>query len=102
MRSVTIETHGLKLGLLAAGNTARPGLLLLHGWPQSSRAYDLVIDELGQDHFVLAADLPAIGMSQGLPPSAEKTVLADVVLAGAERAGARSLVVAGFVLSTAP
>lgn len=96
MRSLTIETHGLKLGLLTAGNAARPGLLLLHGWPQSSQVYDLVIDELGQDHFVLAVDLPAIGMSQGLPPSAEKTVLAGIVLAGAERAGARSLVVAGF------
>lgn len=96
MRPVTIGTHGLKLGLLTAGNAARPGLLLLHGWPQSSQAYDLVIDELGKDHYVLAVDLPAIGMSQGLPPSAEKAVLADVVLAGAERAGARSLVVAGF------
>lgn len=96
MRPVTIETHGLKLGLLMAGSVARPGLLLLHGWPQSSRAYDLVIDELGHDHFVLAVDLPAIGMSQGLPPTAEKTVLADIVLAGAERTGARSLVVAGF------
>jgi pimeloyl-ACP methyl ester carboxylesterase len=96
MHSSTIETHGLRLGFLAAGGPARPGLLLLHGWPQSSRVYDLVIDELGQDHFVLAVDLPAIGMSRGLPPSAEKTVLADIVLAGAERAGARSLVVAGF------
>lgn len=96
MRSLTIATHGLKLGVLTAGNAARPGLLLLHGWPQSSQAYDLVIDELGQDHFVLAVDLPAIGLSQGLPPSAEKTALANIVLAGAERAGARSLVVAGF------
>jgi pimeloyl-ACP methyl ester carboxylesterase len=96
MHSLTIGTHGLKLGLLTAGNAARPGLLLLHGWPQSSRVYDLVIDELALDHFVLAVDLPAIGLSQGLPPSAEKTVLADIVLAGAERAGARSLVVAGF------
>jgi pimeloyl-ACP methyl ester carboxylesterase len=96
MRSLTIATHGLKLGVLTAGNAARPGLLLLHGWPQSSQVYDRVIDELGQDHFVLAVDLPAIGQSQGLPPSAEKTALANIVLAGAERAGARSLVVAGF------
>lgn len=96
MRPVTIQTHGLTLGALTAGSAARPGLVLLHGWPQSSRAYDLVIDELGEDHFVLAVDLPAIGMSQGLPPSAEKAVLADIVLAGAERAGACSPVVAGF------
>ena len=91
-----IEHEGLTLGALHAGDASRPALLLLHGWPQSSRVYDRVIDDLAQDHFVLAFDLPGIGESRGAPPSSEKTALAGLLLGAAEGAGARSPVVVGF------
>ena len=96
MRNTFIECRGLRVGALLAGNPADPALLLLHGWPHSKEAYDQVIDDLSQHHFVLALDLPGIGDSRGTPRSAEKVVLADVLLAAAEHAGARSLVIAGF------
>ena len=96
MRADTVEYKGLTLGLLAAGDPAQPAIVLLHGWPHSKELYAPVLGALAADHFVLAFDLPAIGDSRGMPPSAEKTVLADIVIGAAERAGARSMVVAGL------
>jgi pimeloyl-ACP methyl ester carboxylesterase len=96
MRTATIEHEGLTFGLLAAGDPARPAILLLHGWPQCKEVYAPVMDALASGHFVLAFDLPEIGDSRGAPRSAEKTALAESLIGAAERAGARSLVVAGF------
>jgi pimeloyl-ACP methyl ester carboxylesterase len=86
----------LSLGVLSAGAASQPGLVLLHGWPHNSRLYDGVIDALAESHRVLALDLPAVGASRGNPPSAEKTVLANIVLGAAERAGMKSIVIAGI------
>src|SRR3954465_14059979 len=96
MHMKTIEYDGLTLGLLAAGNPTKTGLVLLHGWPQSKEVYDQVIDDLASDHFVLAFDLPAIGDSHGMPPSADKQTLAGILIGAAERAGAQSIVIVGF------
>jgi pimeloyl-ACP methyl ester carboxylesterase len=96
MRTQTIEHEGLALGMLAAGDQTKPAIVLLHGWPQCKEVYGSVMEELASGHFVLAFDLPEIGDSRGAPRSAEKTALADIVIGAAERAGARSLVVAGF------
>jgi len=96
MRTQTIEHEGLALGTLTAGDRARPAIVLLHGWPQCKEVYGPVMEAFASDHFVLAFDLPEIGDSRGPPRSAEKTVLADIIVGAAERAGARSLVVAGF------
>ena len=96
MHTEIVETSNLKLGVLSAGNSARPPLVLLHGWPQSKEVYDTVIDTLAEEHFVLAFDLPEIGDSCGAPRSAEKKDLADIVLDAAKRRGASLPVVAGF------
>jgi pimeloyl-ACP methyl ester carboxylesterase len=96
MQNEIIEYGGLQLGTLTAGDSAKPCLVLLHGWPQSKEVYDQVLDALAIDHFVLAFDLPGIGASRGAPRSAEKLGLADVILGASEKAGARSIVIAGF------
>lgn len=96
MRSQLIDHGALQLGVLTAGDPSKPGLILLHGWPQSKEVYELMVDELALEHFVLAFDLPAVGASRGAPRSAEKTELADIVLGAAEGLGARSIVIAGF------
>jgi len=91
MPTATLEHKGLSLGLLAAGDPAKPALVLLHGWPHSKELYSPVMDALaGAGHFVLAFDLPAVGDSRGEPPSAEKTVLADILVSAVEAAGARN------------
>lgn len=96
MRKETIEYNELTLGVLVAGDPSKPSLVLLHGWPHSKEVYDQVIDDLAPDYYVLAFDLPAIGDSCGAPNSADKKTLADILLGAAERAGAQSIVVAGF------
>ena len=96
MQKHLVEHDGLRLGFISAGNPAKPALLLLHGWPHSKEAWDVVIDDLASDFFALAFDLPGVGDSVGAPPSAEKKELANILLGAAERAGARSIVIAGF------
>jgi len=92
----TVRVGELELAFRTAGDSAKPTLLLLHGWPHSSALYAGVIDELGRDQHVIAFDLPAVGASRGAPPSSEKHVLADILLSGAEALGGQSIVVAGL------
>jgi pimeloyl-ACP methyl ester carboxylesterase len=96
MRTEVVESDGLRLGLLSAGDPSHPSLVLLHGWPQSKEVYDSVVDGLAAEHFVLAFDLPEIGDSRGAAPSAEKRDLAHVVIEAAQRRGARCPVITGF------
>jgi pimeloyl-ACP methyl ester carboxylesterase len=96
MRREIIEYEGLKLAALVAGDRASPALVLLHGWPHSKEVWDRIIAPLAEHHYVLAFDLPDIGESIGAPSSAEKRDLAELMLGAAERAGARSIVIAGF------
>ena len=96
MAMLYAEVDNLKIAARTAGDSSKPALVLLHGWPQSSRAFDNVLPELGNDHFVLAFDLPGIGASQGAPPSAEKTVLAGLLLDAAEKLGAQDILFAGY------
>ena len=100
MRKLELPVAGfdtqMTLSARTAGDKSKPGLVLLHGWPHSSRVYDDVIPDLGQDNFVLAFDLPAVGDSHGAPPSAEKSVLADILLTAAESTGAKDILVVGF------
>jgi pimeloyl-ACP methyl ester carboxylesterase len=96
MHTEVVEVEGLSLGLLSAGDPSKPSLVLLHGWPQSKEVYDGVIDDLANDHFVLAFDLPEVGDSRGAPPSAQKKDLAQIVIEAAQRRGAALPVMAGF------
>jgi pimeloyl-ACP methyl ester carboxylesterase len=96
MRKTRIACGDTHLAVRSAGEPAKPALILLHGWPHSGLLYEQVIDRLGEDSFVLAFDLPEIGDSRGRPRSAEKAVLADLVLSAAEKAGAKSVIVAGL------
>ncbi len=96
MRQQQISVGQVELAASAAGDPARPAILLLHGWPLSRSLYDPVVDRIGEQFHVLAVDLPAIGESRGSPPSADKSSLADLLITAAERSGAHSIVVAGI------
>jgi pimeloyl-ACP methyl ester carboxylesterase len=93
-RKLTVDN--LILGFRQAGNPLHPCLVLLHGWPQTSFAWQGVLDDLGVDQYVLAFDLPGVGDSFGMPRSAEKTVIADILITAAERAGGKDIIVAGY------
>jgi pimeloyl-ACP methyl ester carboxylesterase len=96
MLSRAVDVGELTLAYRAAGDRANPALVLLHGWPHSSAIYEGVLEKLGASFRVLAFDLPAVGGSRGMPRSAEKIHLADVILTAAEKVGARSILIAGF------
>ncbi|MER9655612.1 alpha/beta hydrolase [Mesorhizobium sp. M0152] len=90
-----IETEGLSIAIREAGPVEAPAFLLLHGWPQSSYAFEQVIGRLARDHHVVAPDLPAIGDSQGVPRASDKRTLARLMRGVAEACGLRQLVAAG-------
>ncbi|WP_027143370.1 alpha/beta hydrolase [Mesorhizobium sp. WSM3626] len=95
MQTSTIEIEGLSLTLREAGPAGAPAFLLLHGWPQSSYAFERVIGRLAADYRVVAPDLPCIGGSQGLPGAGDKRTLARLMRGVAETCGLRQLVAAG-------
>ena len=96
MRIATGSSGMLDLSVLVAGEPQMPCLVLLHGWPHSSKIYEGVMDELGEDFFTLAFDLPDTGASRGAPSSAEKTVIAEILLDAAEKLGGHSIIIAGL------
>jgi pimeloyl-ACP methyl ester carboxylesterase len=92
---INVKVAGQELSALTAGATDCPAIVLLHGWPLCSAIWRPVIEELAEDHFVLAFDLPGTGQSAGSSMPSLKTEIADIVLSGAEAAGARDIIVAG-------
>ncbi|MBZ9863880.1 alpha/beta hydrolase [Mesorhizobium sp. CA15] len=58
---------GTELSFLTAGEPSKPALLLLHGFPSSSRTFRHVIPALSKVAYVVAPDMPGFGMSDALP-----------------------------------
>lgn len=69
--------------------------MLLHGWPQSGRAFAGVIDELNDEFYLVAPDLPGIGGSQSAPASGTKRDLARRISRLIEATNIRSPILAG-------
>ncbi|CDX43489.1 Alpha/beta hydrolase fold protein [Mesorhizobium plurifarium] len=95
MRTRAVEVEGLTIAIREAGPFDAPGLLLLHGWPQSSYAFEAVIDRLAENQRVVAPDLPGVGDSQGAPGTGEKTDLARLIKGLIGACGLRQVIVAG-------
>lgn len=77
-----IKVDGLNLFYREAGPADAPTLLLLHGFPSSSRQYVKLMEALADRYHLLAPDYPGFGLSDA--PAAEDFVysfdrLADVV-----------------------
>lgn len=58
---------GTELSFITAGDTAKPAVLLLHGFPSSARMFREVVPELAKVAHVIAPDLPGFGESGVLP-----------------------------------
>ncbi|MBZ9759630.1 alpha/beta hydrolase [Mesorhizobium sp. CA8] len=67
MRSRIELASGTELSFLTAGEPSKPALLLLHGFPSSSRTFRNVIPALSKVAYVVAPDMPGFGMSDALP-----------------------------------
>jgi len=70
VRFKTADVDGLKLFYREAGDTARPTVLLLHGFPSASHMFRDLIPELADKYHVVAPDLPGFGQTE--QPSRDK------------------------------
>ena len=60
-RSETID--GIKIAYREAGDPSRPTILLLHGFPTSSRMFRNLIPALAKKYHAIAPDYPGFGAS---------------------------------------
>jgi pimeloyl-ACP methyl ester carboxylesterase len=70
-----VPTNGTRLSV-AVGGTG-PTLVLLHGWPQTGRAWRRVLPALARDHTVVVPDLRGTGASERPDSGYAKTDQAD-------------------------
>lgn len=54
---------GLEIFFREAGDTAKPAIVLLHGFPSSSHMYREVLRELADSYYLIAPDYPGFGNS---------------------------------------
>ncbi|MFD4638039.1 alpha/beta fold hydrolase [Lentzea sp. NPDC058436] len=73
-----VEVDGLKVFVREAGDQARPTVLLLPGYPSSTRHYVRLIDRLASTWHVVAIDYPGFGSSDPLPGEPTFDRLAEV------------------------
>lgn len=78
----TVNIRGLNIFYREAGPANAPAILLLHGFPSSSRMFDTLIPLLADRYHVIAPDYPGFGNSDA--PSPDKFTytfdsIADVV-----------------------
>ena len=65
----TAKVDGVNVFYREAGPKDAPTLLLLHGFPSSSRMFDTLIPLLADRYHVVAPDYPGFGLSDALPPA---------------------------------
>jgi pimeloyl-ACP methyl ester carboxylesterase len=63
VRYQTAEVDGLKIFYREAGPADAPVILLLHGFPSSSRMFDSALPVLGRRYHLVAPDYPGFGHS---------------------------------------
>jgi pimeloyl-ACP methyl ester carboxylesterase len=65
-RTTTVD--GLKIFYREAGPADAPVILLLHGFPSSSRMFDSLLPALGRRYHLIAPDYPGFGQSEAPDP----------------------------------
>jgi pimeloyl-ACP methyl ester carboxylesterase len=81
-RSISVD--GLKIFYREAGPVDAPTLLLLHGFPSSSRMFDTLMPLLAQHYHLVAPDYPGFGHSDA-PAPAEFTYTFDHIASVIDR-----------------
>ena len=64
----TVSVQGLNIFYREAGPSKAPAILLLHGFPSSSRMFDTLMPLLADRYRLIAPDYPGFGNSQAPPP----------------------------------
>lgn len=76
----TLEVNGLNIAYREAGNTNKPTIVLLHGYPSSSHQYRKVLNQLADEYHLIAPDYPGYGNSD-FPSPAEYEYTFDNIAA---------------------
>ncbi len=63
-----IDINGIKIFYREAGPASAPTIVLLHGFPSSSREFDNLIPLLADQYHLVAPDYPGFGHSDAPPP----------------------------------
>jgi alpha-beta hydrolase superfamily lysophospholipase len=66
----TVKVDGLSIFYREAGRSDAPTILLLHGFPSSSRMYEPLFSRLSSQYHLIAPDYPGFGHSDA--PSAKE------------------------------
>jgi pimeloyl-ACP methyl ester carboxylesterase len=66
----TVEVEGVRIFYREAGQHDAPTILLLHGFPSSSRMYDTLMPLLADRYHLVAPDYPGFGHSDAPSPDA--------------------------------
>lgn len=69
VRYESIDVDGLRIFYREAGPADAPTLLLLHGFPASSRMFDPLLQRLSDRYHLIAPDYPGFGHSEAPDPS---------------------------------
>jgi pimeloyl-ACP methyl ester carboxylesterase len=64
-----VQVDGLSIFYREAGPKDAPTIVLLHGFPSSSREFDTLIPLLATHYHLIAPDFPGFGQSDAPPPS---------------------------------
>jgi pimeloyl-ACP methyl ester carboxylesterase len=81
IRHRTVRVDDTAVFVREAGDPARPALVLLHGFPSSSRHYVRLLDRLADRWHVVAPDYPGFGQSDPVPSSPTFDRLAEIIAA---------------------
>jgi len=65
-----IAIDGVGIHYQEAGDPSKPHIILLHGFPSTSRMWDRLIPTLATKYHVIAPDYPGFGLSDAPPPAA--------------------------------
>ncbi|CAM01506.1 pimeloyl-ACP methyl ester carboxylesterase [Saccharopolyspora erythraea NRRL 2338] len=87
------SVNGLRMHYRRAGEG--PGLVLLHGWPQTGHCWRRVVPELARTHTVIAPDLRGYGRTDKPRGGYDKRTMAADVSALVEALGFTSVQVVG-------
>jgi len=68
VRYQTVQVEGLKIFYREADRKGAPVILLLHGFPSSSRMFNSVLPSLGRHYHLIAPDYPGFGQSDAPDP----------------------------------
>src|SRR5258705_8016661 len=77
----TADVAGLRLFYREAGDTSKPTIVLLHGFPSSSHQFHDRIPRLADRSHVIAPDYPGMGHSGAPDPTVLRPTFDDVAMA---------------------